>query len=119
MLDDASHCPSFSAISDDNRSLVACSSGGADATLTMGLSVGLNAWHVMSGPGAFHPTHFDANGLQTIIAMKEGFKAWLWGRRKRSSGRLVAHPGDGKDWHWNLFKDHHVYLTVLGPGDIG
>jgi hypothetical protein len=74
----------------------------------------------MSGPGTFHTSHFDASGLTTIITVREGFKGWLWGRRKRSSGLtppLVAAPSDQDDWHWDLFQNHDIYMVVLGPGD--
>jgi hypothetical protein len=118
LVDVSNHSP-YSAVSDDNRSLIACSSGGADATLTSGVAVGLNAWRIMSGPGTFHASHWDANGLITIISMLEGFKLWLWGRRKGTRGPLVPLPGEGEGWHWSLFKDYDIYLVVLGPGDTG
>ena len=86
--------------------------------LMTGLGVGLNAWYIMSGPGTFHTSHFDASGLRTIISVLEGFKGWLWGRRKGSIGPLVPLPAKGEDWHWGLFKDHHIYFVVLGPGDM-
>ena len=86
----------------------------------MGLSAGLNAWHIMSGPGTIHNSHWDASGLMTIITVREGFKIWLWGRRKQTCGPeapLVSAPGDNEDWHWDLFANHDVYISVLGPGD--
>jgi hypothetical protein len=84
---------------------------------TTGLGIGLNAWHIMSGPGTFHSSHFDASGLRTVIRVLEGFKGWLWGRRKGSNGHFVSFPGKGEDWHWSLFKNYDVYFVVLGPGD--
>lgn len=84
---------------------------------TSGLPVGLNAWRIISGPGTFHTTHFDANGVMTIITILEGYKGWAWGRRKGSSGPLVPLPGDGDGWHWSLYDDYDIYLVVLGPGD--
>ena len=97
--------------------MVACSSGGISKTYTTGVGVGLNAWCIMSGPGTFHTSHFDASGLRTIIQVVEGFKGWMWGRRKGSDGPFVALPGNGEDWHWSLFDHHEVYFVVLGPGD--
>jgi hypothetical protein len=112
--------PYFSAISDDNRSMIACSSGGISRTFTTGLGVGLNAWRIMSGPGTFHTSHFDASGFRTIITVREGLKGWLWGRRKGSNqsfAPLVPLPGKGEDWHWHLLDQCEVYFVVLGPGD--
>ena len=115
----ASDCSISSAVSDDNQSLIACSSGGIDATLTTGLGVGLNAWYILSGPGTFHTSHWDANGLRTIISVREGYKGLLVGRHKGTGGPLVPLPGKGDDWHWSLFDDYDVYIAVLGPGDAG
>lgn len=99
--------------------MIACSSGGANRTFTTGLGVGLNAWHIMSGPGTFHPSHFDANGFQTIITLREGLKGWMWGRIRNPSRLLTPVPTDREDWHWDLFKDCDIYFIVLGPGDTG
>jgi hypothetical protein len=119
LVDSLSKGSLSSAVSDDNRALVACCSAGIDATLTSGVAVGLNAWRIMSGPGTFHTSHLDANGLITVITMLEGFKGWFWGRRKGTTGPLVPLPGIGDDWHENLYQDYDVYLVVLGPGDTG
>jgi hypothetical protein len=73
----------------------------------------------MSGPGTLHTSHWDANGLMTVITLLEGFKLWGWGRPKGTSGPLVPLPGEGDGWHWNLFEDYDIYLVVLGPGDSG
>jgi hypothetical protein len=105
-----------SAISDDNRAMIACSSGGINHALTTGLGVGLNSWHIMSGPGTFHTSHFDASGLRTIVSVREGLKGWLWGRHK-GSGMLTPIPSDSDDWHWDLLKDCEIFFVVLGPGD--
>jgi hypothetical protein len=73
----------------------------------------------MSGPGTFHTSHWDASGLMTLISLLEGYKAWLWGRRKGTKGPLVPLPGKGDGWHWDLFKGYDIYIVVLGPGDTG
>ena len=73
----------------------------------------------MSGPGTLHTSHWDANGLMTIISLLEGYKAWWWGRPKGTSEPLVQLPGEGNGWHLDLFKDYDIYLVVLGPGDKG
>jgi hypothetical protein len=107
-------------ISDDNRSLISCSSAGISKTLTTGIPVGLNTWHIMSGPGTFHTTHFDANGLITIIRVREGLKGWLWGR-PRDPDAPIPTPGDDDGnltgWHWSLFDNCDLGFVVLGPGD--
>jgi hypothetical protein len=101
--------------------MVACSSGEVNKTFTTGVGVGLNAWRIMSGPGTFHPSHFDANGLRTLIQVLEGLKAWLWGRPKGCDGPFfpLPLPGDGEEWHWSLFDNCDIYIVVLGPGDAG
>jgi len=111
----------YSAVSDDNQAMVACSSGGVINTLTTGLGVRLNAWRIMSGPGTFHTSHPDANGFGTIIQVLEGLKGWLWGRPKGCDGPFfpLPWPGDGEEWHFNLFKNCDIYFVVLGPGDTG
>lgn len=100
--------------------MIACSSGGIGRTFTTGVGLGLNAWHIMSGPGTFHTSHFDASGFRTVIHVREGLKGWLWGRRQGFNGPLfplVPLPGDGEEWHWTLFEDCEIYMVVLGPGD--
>jgi hypothetical protein len=111
-----------SAVSDDNRAMAACSARRISSEFTTGVSVGLNAWHIMSGPGTVHTSHWDANGLMTIITVREGFKVWVWGRGKDTCDPevpLVPAPGDREDWHWDLFANHDIYVFVLGPGDSG
>jgi hypothetical protein len=98
--------------------MVACSAGGVNRTFTTGLGVGLNAWHIMSGPGTFHTSHFDASGFRTIITVREGLKGWLWGR-SRDSSSFTPIPTDSDDWHWDLFQNCEVFFVVLGPGDTG
>ena len=101
--------------------MVACSSGGVISDFTTGLGAGLNAWRIMSGPGTFHTTHFDANGLRTIIQVLEGLKGWLFGRPKGCDAPFVPLPlpGNGEDWHWSLYENCDLYFVVLGPGDCG
>jgi len=99
--------------------MVACSSGGMNRTFTTGLGVGLNTWHIMSGPGTFHSAHFDASGLRTIISVLEGLKGWMWGRPWGSNHPWTPVPSDREDWHWSLFDNCEIFLVVLGPGDNG
>src|SRR5260370_28725414 len=99
--------------------MIACSSGGINQTFTTSLGVGLNSWHVMSGPGTFHTSCYDASGFQTIKSMHEGLKGWLLGCPQGSTAQLTPIPNDCDDWHWGLFDNCEVFLVVLGPGNHG
>lgn len=70
----------------------------------------------MSSPGALSTVHPDGNGLSTIVTVLEGFKLWVFGR-KRTPGMHPLPVPEGDMWWFNLFHDCELYAVVLGPGD--
>lgn len=114
----------FSVVSGDNRADAFIGPAGANFFVLGNRGQGLRKWIIASSCGSFHTVHVDANGLCTVVTVREGFKLWVWGVRKSGSSLPTPTPlvesteADGAEgWSWTMFDDCNVYAVVLGPGD--
>ena len=109
-----------SAVSSDNQADASLGPVNANAFVTGNRGHGLRKWMIASSCGTYHTPHYDANGLSTLVSIKEGYKLWVWGVRCSRSPLPTPLPKQGspsRSWHWALFDDCIVYAVVLGPGD--
>lgn len=107
-----------SALSDDNKADVACSTAGMISTVTVGRPVGITQWTIISAPGTYHPPHFDASGYHTLVQVLDGgSKLWAFARR-RPAPTPTPHPGSTEtEWQWAAFDDCEVTLVALKVHD--
>ena len=108
-----------SAVSSDNQADASLGPVNANAFVTGNRGHGLRKCIIASSCGTYHTTHYDANGVCTLVTVKEGYKLWIWGVRRSRSLLPTPLPKQGRfgSWHWALFDDCIVYAVVLGPGD--
>jgi hypothetical protein len=109
-----------SAVSSDNQADASLGPVNANTFVTGNRGHGLRKWMIASSCGTYHTPHYDANGLSTLVSIKEGYKLWVWGVRRSRSLLPTPLPKQGspsRSWHWALFDDCIVYAVVLGPGD--
>ncbi len=110
----------FSAVSSDNQADASLGPMNANAFVLGNRGHGLRKWMIASSCGTYHTPHVDANGLCTLVTIKEGYKLWVWGVRCSRSPLPTPLPevgSDSRSWHWALLDDCIVYAVVLGPGD--
>jgi hypothetical protein len=109
-----------SAVSSDNQADASLGPVNVNAFMIGNRGHGLRKWMIASSCGTYHTPHYDANGLSTLVTIKEGYKLWVWGVRRSRSLLPTPLPKQGsasRSWHWALFDDCIVYAVVLGPGD--
>jgi len=109
-------------MSSDNQADASLGPMNANAFVLGNRGHGLRKWVIASSCGTYHTPHADANGLCTLVTIKEGYKLWMWGVRRSRSPLPTPTPEPGGDsrsrsWHWTFFADCVVYAVVLGPGD--
>ena len=108
-----------SAVSSDNQADASLGPVNANAFVIGNRGHGLRKWIIASSCGTYHTPHYDANGLSTLVTIKEGYKLWIWAIRLSRSPLPTPFPKQGSfgSWHWTLFDDCIVFAVVLGPGD--
>ena len=113
-----SHCVGFSALSDDNKADVACSTVGLHSTVTVGWPIGIIQWTIISAPGSYHPPHYDAGGYGTIVQVLDGgAKLWAFAMPWLDP-RPTPLPGNStRGWEWRAFDGCDVILVALKEGD--
>jgi hypothetical protein len=109
----------YSALSDDNKADVACSTAGMSSTVTVGRPIGTIQWTIISAPGAYHPPHADANGYHTVVQVIDGgAKVWAFARERRPVPTAAPRPGSGATlWQWAAFDGREVIIVALKDGD--
>lgn len=110
----------FSVVSSDNQADASLGPVNANAFVLGNRGHGLRKWTIVSSCGTYHTPHYDANGLCTLVTVREGYKLWVWGVRRSRSPIPTPSPelrNDSRSWHWALFDDCITYAVVLGPGD--
>ena len=110
----------FSAVSSDNQADASLGPMNASAFVLGNRGHGIRKWMIASSCGTYHAPHINANGLCTLVTIKEGYKLWVWGIRRSHSPLptpTLEFGNDSRSWHWALFDDCIIYAVVLGPGD--
>jgi hypothetical protein len=110
-------CP-VSAVSSDNKADASLGPVNANTFVAGNRGHGLHKWTIASSCGTYHTPHPDANGVSTLVTVREGYKMWIWAIRRSRSPLPTPLPKKGSfgSWHWALFDDCIVYAVVLGPG---
>lgn len=118
-FNDFSNLLIYSALSDDNKADVACSTAGMLSTVTVGRPIGTVQWTIISAPGTYHPPHADANGYHTVVQVLDGgAKLWGFARRRKAAPASTPLPGPTAiGWQWAAFNDCDILLVALKEGD--
>jgi hypothetical protein len=64
-----------SAVSSDNQADASLGPVNANTFMTGNRGHGLRKWMIASSCGTYHTPHYDANGLSTLVSVKEGLQA--------------------------------------------
>lgn len=80
--------------------------------------MGIIQWTIISAPGSYHPPHYDAAGLHTIVQVLDGgAKLWAFAV-PRQGPRATPLPGKSKiGWEWHAFDDCDILPIALKDCD--
>jgi hypothetical protein len=84
-----------SAVSSDNQADASLGPVNANTFVMGNRGHGLRKWVIASSCGTYHTPHRDANGLCTLVTIKEGHKLWIWGARRSRSPLPTPLPKQG------------------------
>lgn len=108
-----------SALSDDNKADIACSSARMISTLTAGRPVGTIQWTAISAPGAYRLPHRNASGYHAVVQVVDGGVAlWAFNRRRSQASTASPRPGSADvGWQWAAFDDSEIFVVALKDRD--
>ena len=90
------------------------------STVTAGRPLGTVQWTIISAPGSYHPSHYDAGGYGTILQVLDGGAKLCAFAVPRKTPRATPLPGNSKrGWEWRAFDDCDIILVALKEGDRG